>query len=155
MKLPDDFRELLEEFAREGVESVVIGGYAFAFHAEPRATKDLDIFLDGSRENLERAARALTLYGAPANVVEATRTLAESEVVYLGRPPLRVDLLRAMDGVTAADVLSNAISTSWDGTPVRVIALDDLIANKRAAARPQDLADVAKLVRVREKQRIR
>jgi predicted nucleotidyltransferase len=155
MKLPDDFRELLEEFAREGVESVVIGGYAFAYHAEPRATKDLDVFLNGSEENLERAARALARYGAPANVVDATRNLAESEVVYLGRPPLRVDLLRKMDGVSAADVLCNAISTTWEGTPIRVISLDDLIANKRAAGRPQDLADVAKLERVRQKVRAR
>ena len=59
MKLPDDFRELLEEFDRDGVEHVVIGGYAFAYHAEPRATKDLDILLNGSQENLERAGRPL------------------------------------------------------------------------------------------------
>jgi predicted nucleotidyltransferase len=155
MKLPDDFRELLEEFARGRVEHVVIGGYAFAYHAEPRATKDLDVFLGGSQENLDRAAQALARYGAPVNVVEATRSLAESEVVYLGRPPLRVDLLRAIDGVAAADVLRNAISATWDGTPVRVIALDDLIANKHAAGRPQDLADAVKLERVREKQRAR
>jgi len=155
MKLPSDFKELLEEFAREGVEHVVIGGYAFAWHAEPRATKDLDVFLEGSKKNLERAARALASYGAPKNVVDATLNLAETEVVYLGRPPLRIDLLRAIDGVPAADVLRNAISATWDGTPIRVIGLDDLIANKRAAGRPQDLADVAKLERVREKQRAR
>jgi hypothetical protein len=153
MKLPDDFRELLEEFAREGVEHVVIGGYAFAYHAEPRATKDLDLLLSGSQENLDRAARALARYGAPVKVVDATRNLAENEVVYLGRPPLRIDLLCAIDGVTAAEVVRNAVSTSWDETPIRVIGLDDLIANKRAAAWPQDLADVVKLDRVREKQR--
>jgi predicted nucleotidyltransferase len=153
MKLPDDFRELLEEFDRDGVEHVVIGGYAFAYHAEPRATKDLDILLNGSQENLERAGRALARYGAPENVVDATRNLAEGEVVYLGRPPLRVDLLCSVDGVTTAQILRNAISITWGGTRVRVIALDDLIANKRAAGRPQDLADVAKLERVRETQR--
>jgi predicted nucleotidyltransferase len=149
MNLPPDFKELLEEFAREGVEHVVIGGYAFAFHAEPRATKDLDLLLGGSVENLERAARALARYGAPTNVVDATRTLAETEIVYLGRPPLRVDLLRSIDGVATIDVLKNAVPASWQGTAIRVIALDDLIANKRAAGRPQDLADVVKLERVR------
>jgi hypothetical protein len=151
MKLPNDLKELLEEFAREGVEHVVIGGYAFAYHAEPRATKDLDILLEGSDENRERAARALAHYGAPQNVVDATRTLAEAEVVYLGRPPLRIDLLRAIDGVHAADVFRNAIAATWEGTQIRVIALDDLIANKRAAGRPQDLADVVRLEGVREK----
>ena len=151
MKLPDDFREILEEFAREGVEHVVIGGYAFAYHVEPRATKDLDVFLEGSPQNLERAARALARYGAPHNVVEATRNLAETEIVYLGRPPLRIDLLRAIDGVSADEVLSNALRTTWDGTPIRVIALPDLIANKRAAGRPQDLADLVKLERARDR----
>jgi predicted nucleotidyltransferase len=153
MKLPSDFREILEEFARGGVEHVVIGGYAFAYHVEPRATKDLDLFLEGSPQNLERAARALARYGAPANVVEATRNLAETEIVYLGRPPLRIDLLRAIDGVGADEILRNAVRTTWDGTPIRVIALQDLIANKRAAARPQDLVDLVKLERARDRGR--
>jgi hypothetical protein len=96
MNLPPDFRELLEEFAREGVEHAVIGGYAFSFHAEPRVTKDLDLLVEGSPANLERAARALAKYGAPANVVEAIRHLRESEIAYIGQPPLRVDLMRTV-----------------------------------------------------------
>jgi predicted nucleotidyltransferase len=150
MKLPSDFRELLEEFAREGVECAVIGGYAFAYHVEPRATKDLDVLLDGSSPNRERAARALARYGAPQNVVDATRNLAEDEVVYLGRPPLRIDILRAIDGVSTEQVLRNASDADWEGTRVRVIGLEDLITNKRAAGRPQDLADVARLERARK-----
>ena len=149
MRLPPDFRDLLEEFAREGVEYVVIGGYAFAVHVQPRATKDLDVLLEGSVENRERAARALARYGAPANVVEATRNLAETEVVYLGQAPLRIDLLRSIDGVSTSDALTNAVPATWDGLSFRVIALNDLIANKRAAARPQDLADVVMLERAR------
>ena len=149
MNLPHDFRELLEEFDREGVEAVVIGGYAFAFHAQPRATKDLDLLLEGSAANLERAARALARYGAPASVVIATRGLGETEVAYLGQPPLRIDLLRSIDGVAGADVFRNAVQATWEGVRIRVIALDDLIANKRAAGRPQDVADVATLERVR------
>ena len=151
MNLPPDFKELLEEFAREGVEHVVIGGYAFAFHVEPRATKDLDLLIEGSDENLARAAQALARYGAPPDVVAATRALAETEIVYLGRPPLRVDLLSTIDGVSTANVLKNAVPATWGGTSIRVIALDDLIANKRAAGRAQDLVDVAKLERVRAK----
>jgi predicted nucleotidyltransferase len=151
MKLPPDFKEPLEEFDSERVEAVVIGGYAFAFHASPRATKDLDLLLEGSPENLARAARALARYGAPGGVVTATRNLGETEVAYLGQPPLRIDLLRSIDGVTGADVFRNAVSTTWEGTSIRVIALDDLIANKRAAGRPQDVADVAKLEWVRAK----
>jgi predicted nucleotidyltransferase len=139
----------LEEFAREGVEHVIIGGYAFAFHVQPRATKDLDILLEGGAENRARAARALARYGAPADVVEATRNLGESEVAYIGQPPLRVDFLRTIEGVTAEQVMRNAVAAAWDGVAIRVIGLDDLIANKRAAGRPQDVADVARLERVR------
>lgn len=145
MRLPADFREILEEFAREGVECAVIGGYAFAFHVQPRATKDLDLLVGGSEENRARVARALARFGAPAQVVEAARNLGETEVVYLGRPPLRIDILRSIDGVEPSAVLRRAVSTAWEGLPVRVIAIDDLIANKRAAGRPQDVADVEKL----------
>ena len=72
--------------------------------------------------------------------------------VRIGQPPLRVDLLRAIDGVPTAEVFRNAVSGRWDGLPIRLIALEDLITNKTAAARPQDLADVRSLERVRSKQ---
>jgi predicted nucleotidyltransferase len=153
VKLPPDFRDLLEEFAREGVEHVIIGGYAFGFHVQPRATKDLDLLLKGGTDNLERASRALARYGAPKNVVDAVRHLAPDEIAYLGEPPLRIDLLRSIDGVSVEDVLRNAVPSTWDDVPVRIISLDDLIANKRAAARPQDRVDVQKLERARAKRR--
>src|SRR6266700_1697114 len=104
MDLPLDFKELLEEFAREGVEHLIVGGYAVAFHARPRATKDLDILLGGAPENLSRAANALARFGAPRNVVEATRSMGEADIVYLGQPPLRIDLLRTIDGVETTAV---------------------------------------------------
>ncbi|HEX3597927.1 MAG TPA: hypothetical protein VGM06_24180 [Polyangiaceae bacterium] len=151
MKLPADFRDLLAEFARDAVEYVVIGGYAFGFHVQPRATKYLDALLEGSHENLQRAGRALARYGAPANVVAAVEKLAPDEVAYIGQPPLRIDFLRTIEGVATSDVMKSAIPATWDGVAIRVISLDDLIANKRAAARPQDLVDVQKLERARGK----
>lgn len=141
MDLPPDFRDLLEAFARESVEAVLVGGYAVAFHARPRSTKDIDLVLAGDAENLERAARALSAFGAPASVVDAVRVLGEREIAYLGQPPLRIDLLRTIDGVDARDLFAHAVSTALDGVPLRVIALRDLIANKRATGRPQDRID--------------
>jgi hypothetical protein len=149
MELPLDFRELLEEFAREGVEYLIVGGYAVAFHARPRATKDLDILLGSTPGNLDRAATALARFGAPNNVVAATRSMRESDIVYLGQPPLRIDLLRAIDGVATEAAFARAVPGRWSDLHVRVIALEDLIENKRAAGRPQDLADVKILERVR------
>lgn len=151
MDLPPDFRDLLVEFDRAAVEYVLVGGYAVAFHGRPRATKDIDFVLRGTNENLGRAAAALGAFGAPTNVVEAVRTMRADDVVYLGSPPLRIDLLRTVDGVDPARLFANAIDAELDGVRVRVISLDDLVANKRAAARPQDLLDAAFLERVKAK----
>lgn len=141
MDLPPDFRDLLEAFARESVEAVLVGGYAVAFHGRPRATKDIDLVLAGAPDNLERAARALAAFGAPTTVVSAVRVLGEGEVAYLGQPPLRIDLLRSIDGVDERSLFEHAVPATLDGVPLRVIALSDLIANKRATGRPQDRLD--------------
>lgn len=149
MDLHPDFRDLLGEFVRAGVRFAVLGGYAVGIHGRPRATKDLDLLLEGSPENLEAAARALEIFGAPPDVVQHVRALGPEEVAFLGVPPVRVDLLRTVDGVTTDEVLARAIELELDGLRVPVIALDDLITNKRASGRPQDLADAAALERIR------
>ena len=150
MDLHPDFSDLLAEFARENVSYAVIGGYAVGHHARPRATKDLDLLVSASGDNLERVARALEHFGAAPNVVSAIRVLGPTEVVYLGVPPVRIDILRSADGIDDVDAtLARAVQASLGNLTIPVISLDDLIVNKRAAGRPQDLADVALLERVR------
>ena len=149
MDLPPDFKELLEEFERASVEAILVGGYAVAFHGRPRATKDIDLVLEGSAENLARAATALTRFGAPAEVVVAVGALKRSEIAFMGQAPLRVDFMRSIDGVPESDLFARAVEAQLDGVRVRVISMDDLIANKRAAGRPQDLIDAEFLERVR------
>lgn len=150
MDLHPDFRDLLAELVRCAVSFAILGGYAVGHHAKPRATKDLDLLVAGSEENLERLARALTSFGAPPNVVAAAREMKPTEVVFLGAPPVRVDILRAADGIETEAVLARSVPVDLGQLEVKVIALDDLIANKRAAGRPQDLADVVLLERVRD-----
>lgn len=152
MDLPPDFSDLLAEFARAGVDFVVVGGYAVAFHGRPRATKDIDVLLPGGIENLRRASEALRAFGAPPNVVSAVETMGHEDVVFLGAPPLRVDLLRRVDGLDAGEAFARAVHAEVGGLRFRVIALDDLITNKRAAARPQDLVDAEALERLRARQ---
>jgi predicted nucleotidyltransferase len=149
MHLFQDFRDLLAAFVASGAEFVLIGGYAVIFHGRPRATKDLDLLVGIDEGNRERVAQALTDFGAPANVVEGARNLAPGEVVYFGVSPLRVDVLATASGIDFAEVHARAVAATLDGVPVRVIALDDLIANKRASGRPHDLADLAELERIR------
>jgi hypothetical protein len=139
--LPPDFRDLLSAFADEGVEYLLVGGYAVAFHAEPRATKDMDLWIAGSSENVERVFRALARFGAPAHVLEALRTQGPDEFIFFGRPPIRIDLLRSIPGVEFDDAWPHRVATLWHDVPVLVIGRDDLIAAKRASGRPRDLED--------------
>ena len=146
MDLPRDLIDLLAAFASERVDFVVVGGHAVAFHAVPRATKDLDLLLGPTPGNLDRAAAALARFGAPRNVVDAARHMTDDDIVYVGQPPQRIDVLRRIDGVAADDVVAHAVETSFGGVGVKMISLEDLIANKRASGRPQDLVDLALLL---------
>ena len=149
MDLHPDFRDLLAEFARFEVRYVLIGGYAVGHHAKPRATKDLDVLVSSEGDNGERVAAALSAFGAPPNVVQAAARQQATEVVYLGVEPVRIDILRTADGIDAERPIERADSLKLDDLVIPVIALDDLIANKRAAGRTRDLADAELLERVR------
>jgi hypothetical protein len=151
MDLHPDFKDLLAEFARFGVEYALLGGYAVGYHAKPRATKDLDLLISGLNGNLERVASALASFGAPAHVIESVRTMTSNEIVHFGMPPVRVDLLRSADGIDTERAIARALPAVVGELTIPVLALDDLIANKRAAGRPQDVADVALLQRVQER----
>jgi hypothetical protein len=112
VNLPPDFKELLAEFARSGVEAVLVGGYAVAYHGRPRATRDIELVIEGSDAKLGRAADALARFGAPSVVVDAVRKQAPNDVVYLGQPPLRIDFLRSIDGVDPVGLFARAVSVS-------------------------------------------
>lgn len=141
MTLPQDFAELLSAFADERVSYLIVGGYAVAYHGEPRATKDIDLWLSGETDNVERAIRALARFGAPGYIVEALRLQGPDEFVFMGAPPLRVDLLRTIPGIEFADAFTRRVDTEWHGVRVSILGMDDLLAAKRAAGRPQDLVD--------------
>ncbi len=115
MVLLPDFRDLLASFGDAGVEYALVGGYAVAFHARPRATKDVDIVLAGDPPNLECAVRALSSFGAPPVVIAAVRTLGEEDVVYMGQPPARVDLLRTIEGVDPVGLFERRVRATFDG----------------------------------------
>lgn len=141
MRLPLDFADLLTEFARFGVEYLIVGGYAVSFHTRPRSTKDLDLWVRGSSANLERLARALEAFGAPKSVVEAAGQLKPAEVLFFGLPPLRIDVLRSVDGIEFDDAYPNRIEGEVDDVAIRLIGIEDLLRNKLATGRPQDLID--------------
>jgi predicted nucleotidyltransferase len=153
MDLHPDFRDLLSALADTNAEYLVVGGWAVGYHAEPRFTKDLDVFVGPSSENLDAVARALAKFGAPAGLIDTLRGLGPDEFLFLGAPPVRVDILRRVDGVAFAEAYARRETVDWDGVRVSVIGFDDLIASKRAAGRERDMRDLKLLESARRKKR--
>lgn len=140
--LPNDLKELLLAFNAHGVEYLLVGGYAVGIHAEPRATKDLDLYIRTQFANAERVYRALAAFGAPLSAITPADFCTDPAAVFqIGQPPLRIDILQQIDGVTFEQAWPNRIEAEIDGIPVHVISAKDLIANKTASGRLRDLAD--------------
>ncbi len=147
MKLHPDLRDFLSALVDEKAEYLVIGGYAVAYHARPRFTKDLDVWVGDDATNKERVARALDRFGAGKVIVDTFRAAKADEIVWLGAPPVRLDLLQVIPGIDFPSAFERKIEASWNGVRVWIISLQDLVAAKRATGRPQDLLDVEALER--------
>jgi predicted nucleotidyltransferase len=146
-------RVLLRRLTEGGVDFVVIGGVAVIFQASPRLTKDLDISYDLAQENLDRLGAVLVELGAKLRAVDEDlpfapdgRTLRQTKILTLTTPDGGIDLLVKPDGSPGyATLRRRASEIDVEGIIVRVASIDDLIAMKRAAARPQDLIDIESL----------
>ncbi len=145
MPLHPDFRDLLAAFAAHNVDYLVVGGYAVGFHARPRFTKDIDLWVGHSPENLKRARAALEEFGAPAAMLEQIESALDEDFLWMGVPPVRIDVVKGVPGGDFSACLARRVRTSWDGVSVSVISRADLITIKRASGRPQDLLDVEAL----------
>jgi hypothetical protein len=145
MALPSDLIDLLAEFADTGVEYLLVGGQALALHGHPRFTKDADLWLRNTDDNIERARRALSQFGAPRSVVDAVLTAEPLDVVWMGAPPARIDLMKGVPGGNFAEAWLTRVAHEVAGTLVQVVSREQLIRLKRASGRPQDLLDAAQL----------
>ena len=143
--LNPDFRDILRELNAADARYLVVGAYALAAHGFPRATGDLDIFVLATPANAERVWAALTRFRAPLDELR-TSDLTNPEIVFqIGIAPRRVDILTSIDGVAFDEAWDHRIEITVDGVPIPVLGKSDLIRNKRAVGRPQDLADIARL----------
>lgn len=145
MEPPRDFCELLECFNASGVKAIIVGAYALAFHGAPRMTGDLDVLVQPEADNSQRVAEALTAFGFESLGLSAGDFLRPDIVVQLGVPPLRVDLLTGISGVTWDDAWAGAVAGEFGTVDVRFLGLAELRRNKRAAGRLKDLADLEAL----------
>jgi hypothetical protein len=140
-----DFRDLFAALNAANARYLLVGGYAVAFHAQPRFTKDLDIWTDPEGENATRVLEALRAFGAPLGDLSTSDLARPGTVFQIGVPPNRIDIVTGVDGVTFADAWPERAETTYGDQALPVIGRRHLIQNKRAAGRPQDLLDVASL----------
>lgn len=140
-----DFKELLSIFTSYNVKFLVVGGYAVMRYAEPRFTKDLDLWVGVDRENAQRAYDALKAFGAPLSGLHASDFTDPNSFYQMGVPPFRVDIMFFVTGLDFEQAWKNRDYARLDNVQVPFISIDDLIAGKKALGRPQDLLDVANL----------
>jgi predicted nucleotidyltransferase len=145
--LARDFVDLLRAFIDHEVRFLIVGAYALAVHGRPRATGDLDVWIDATPENARRAMNALRVFGAPLTELRESDLSTPGVVFQIGVEPLRIDILTSISGVTFAEAWPARVIAPFDGIEVPAIGRDHFLANKRATARPQDLVDLRKLER--------
>ena len=145
IRLPQDFKELLQLLNSKKLEYLIIGGYAVALYGHPRATGDIDIWIAISKDNAQKIVEVLKEFGF--NVTELTENLflGEDKVIRMGIPPLRIEILTSIDGVEFDECYKNKNTVKIDDILVNFISLTDLKKNKKASGRLQDLADLENL----------
>ena len=145
MILNQDFKEFLQSLNEHNVRYLIIGGYAVAFHGYPRYTKDLDVWLQLDQDNAAAVIKALDTFGFGSLGLTAQDFLEPDQVVQLGYPPSRIDLLTTLEGVDFESCYAARIEVVLDEITANFIDLENLKRNKQATGRPQDLADLANL----------
>ncbi len=143
--LNKDYKEMLQCLSDENVRFLLIGAYAVAAYGYPRATKDIDIFVQPAPENAANLMRALARFGAPLSGVTEFDFSTAGVVFQIGNNPRRIDILTRISGVDFQQAYDRRRIVPLEGMNVPVISLEDLIANKQATGRTQDLADVERL----------
>jgi hypothetical protein len=143
-----DFKELLAILNAEQVKYLIVGGYAVSFYTQPRATKDLDIFIKPDKDNADALFRALVRFDAPLGDLKPVDFAEQGSFFRMGKPPIMVDILPELTGVDFDNAWKNRVMATIDAETnleAAFIAANDLITAKEAAGRPQDIADAAVL----------
>ena len=145
MEMQPDFRELLALFNAHHVEYMIVGGYALALHGAPRFTGDLDVLVKPDPENAQRILAALETFGFASVGLTPGDFSYPDQVVQLGVPPVRIDLLTSLTGTSWDEAFAGRTAGSYGDVPVYYIGREQFIANKRAIGRQKDLADLEML----------
>lgn len=145
MEVQGDFKDLLASFNDAGVEYLIVGGYALAFHGAPRFTGDMDILIRPTAANAQRILTALAAFGFGEVGLTESDFQTPDNVVQLGVPPVRIDLVTSIDAVTWEQACRSRVAGAYGDVPVHYIGRKEFVANKRAIGRKKDLADIEAL----------
>ena len=140
-----DFKEFIQSLNDNAVRYLLVGGYAVALHGYPRYTKDLEIWVESTSDNAARIIKALQQFGFGSLELKESDFTTPDQVVQLGYPPNRIDILTSLSGVEFFECYASRVTEEIDGVPVSFIDLENLKKNKKATGRHQDLADVENL----------
>jgi hypothetical protein len=143
--LTRDFKEFLQCLNDHGVRFLVIGGHAVGFHGYPRATADLDVWVDLDPKNAEMLVQALVEFGFNVPDLNKEMFLQRDRIIRMGIAPNRIEILTGIDGVTFAEAYQNRIKAETEGLMLSYISLSDLKKNKKASGRNKDLDDLENL----------
>ena len=145
MEFHKDFAELCSLLNENGIDFLIVGGYAVAFHGAPRFTGDIDLFVRPTTEQVVRLLRALQEFGFPDANVSPDYLLERRKILQLGQAPVQVHLMTSITGVSWEEAWASRKEGLYGSVPVYFIGLATLIANKKAVGRMKDLADVEAL----------
>lgn len=145
MFVNSDFSDVLRLFNANSVRYLVIGGYAVVQYAEPRFTKDLDLWISTDASNAAAVYAALRAFGAPLSDLTEADFAEEGYFYQMGVPPVRVDILMGIPGVAFEEAWQRRFTVDFDGLEVFFISRQDLITAKLASGRPQDILDAEQL----------
>lgn len=140
-----DFRDIIAEFNARHVEFLLVGTHAVAAHGHVRATRDLNLWVRPSPENAKQVIDALRAFGAPLHDLTEKDRSTPGVIFQIGVEPIRIDILTMIDGVQFDEAWADRMVSRFADQPVGVLSRENLIKNKLAAARTQDLADVEAL----------
>lgn len=151
MKTEKDFEELLKLFNKNKVRYCIVGAYAVAFYAEPRYTKDMDIFVEPDKDNARRIIKSLAEFGFKSLTLEEKDLIRKGKIIQLGYEPVRIDLITSIEGCDFKEVWKNRAIGSYGKQKVIFIGFDELIKNKKKSGRKQDNVDISILMSRKKK----
>ncbi|MBU2447217.1 MAG: hypothetical protein KJ666_16815 [Bacteroidetes bacterium] len=143
--LPQDFKEFLKLLNLKKVKYLVVGGYAVGYYGYPRATGNIDIWISPELENAERLVEVFREFGFNVPELSTELFLKENQIIRIGVPPLRLEILTTVSGLNFNDCYPTRTIAALDEVEVSFISLEQLKVNKRAANRFKDLDDLEKL----------